>query len=511
MPGIEFNGRHYGCQPGETLLEALLRQGADTAHSCRRGSCRCCQLRLVDGEVETRIEIDPSVRDSGHLLPCVSLPRGDVKLAPADPSRQAHPVDLIDRRALSADIVELDLAPSRSLDFRPGQHIELIRADGLTRPYSIVSLPDEDWYFRVHVRRDPAGAMSRWLCDEARPGERLHLRGAHGACHYRADMCARPLLLLAGGSGAGALAGIARHALAQGHPGPIELWHGVRTRWELYLHDALLDLQRQYPQFRYRPCLSREQIGGIAHGYPGELAFASERDCSGHEIFLCGPPAMVVAARAAAIGAGAQRARIHADPFLPTHAAPPRDAAIIDAIPAEPALWEALERGPKLTRLLQAFYRRVYADPRLAPFFVHTSIDRAIQKQYEFLVDLISGTRKYFGLNPFNAHHWMVIDDELFDYREALFEGVLREHDFPEPLIRRWMALHERFRGEIVKAAPRGMWTGGRELPVRSHSVERLDIDTVCDRCGAEIRAGQPSRYQHLAGQLHCAGCAGLA
>lgn len=73
------------------------------------------------------------------------------------------------------------------------------------------------------------------------------------------------------------------------------------------------------------------------------------------------------------------------------------------------------------------------------------------------------------------------------------------------------MALHERFRGEIVKATPRGMWTGGRELPVRSHSVERLDIDTVCDHCGAEIRAGQPSRYQHLAGQLHCAGCAGLA
>lgn len=398
MPGIEYKGRDYGCQPGETLLEALLRQGADVAHSCRRGSCRCCQLRLVAGEVETRIEIDPAVRDSGHLLPCVSLPLSDVKLAPADPSRQAQPVELVDRRAPGADIVELDLAPARALDFRPGQHVELIRADGLTRPYSIVSRPEDDWFFRVHVRRDPDGTMSRWLCEEARPGERLHLRGAHGSCHYRASMGGRPLLLLAGGSGAGALAGIARDALAQGHPGPIELWHGVRTRWELYLHDALLDLQRRHPQFRYRPCLSREQIGGIAHGYPGELAFAGGRDCSGHEIFLCGPPAMVGAARASAIGAGAQPVRGHpARTRFPGAADPPLDGAA------------------------RAFPRR----------------DRQ--------------------------------------------GGAARDVD------------------------------RGRELPVRTHSVEHLDIDTVCDSCGEEIRAGQPSRYQHLAGQLHCARCAGLA
>ena len=40
------------------------------------------------------------------------------------------------------------------------------------------------------------------------------------------------------------------------------------------------------------------------------------------------------------------------------------------------------------------------------------------------------------------------------------------------------MALHERFRGEIVKAAPRGMWTGGRELPAQASGERRAILLT---------------------------------
>ena len=123
----------------------------------------------------------------------------------------------------------------------------------------------------------------------------------------------------------------------------------------------------------------------------------------------------------------------------------------------------------------------------------------------------MSGRRDYFGLKPYNAHHWMVISDELFDYREAMFEQVLRDQGLTEPLIRRWEALHERFRAEIVKPVARGMIIDGAEQPLRNHEVEVMEIDSVCDGCGEEIAAGRRARYQHRLGTLHCEACAGIA
>ncbi|KGM53087.1 hypothetical protein N800_11095 [Lysobacter daejeonensis GH1-9] len=509
MSRLQYQGAVYTAAPGETLLDALQRQGAEINHSCRKGSCGCCQIRLLDGSVDTLRDVDASLTRDDHVLCCVSVPRGDVTLALPDPSHRPQPVELLARTQLAQDIYALDLAPLNMLDFRAGQHVHLIREDGLARPYSIVSLPEDDFFFRIHVRR--LGEMSTWLCEQARIGERMHLRGPAGECHYGDDLRERPLLMLATGAGAGALAAIARDALARGHAAPIEFHHGVRDAGSLYLDVELRAMAQRHPNFRYLPCVSSEPVPGIAHGRIVAHALENRSGLAGHVLLLCGLPTMVEDARVAAALAGIPRERVLADPFDFTHKPHPRDAEKVAAMPADPELWAALEEGPGLTRLLEAFYARVYEDPRLSPFFHNVTRDWAVQKQYEFLSNLFNGNKAYFGLNPYNAHHWMVISDELFDYREALFETVLREAGLAPELIRRWLALHERFRAEIVKGAPRGMILSGVEQPLHTLSVQRLTIDAVCDSCHQEILAGAPSRYQYRLGTLHCAACAGIA
>jgi truncated hemoglobin YjbI len=113
------------------------------------------------------------------------------------------------------------------------------------------------------------------------------------------------------------------------------------------------------------------------------------------------------------------------------------------ALDPHPALWEAFERGPGLRRLLEVFYERVYADERLEPFFARTTIEWAIDHQYAFLGEILSGQDMFFGDRPRNAHHWMVISDELFDYREALMERCLREHGLSEEHVRDVRAIDE--------------------------------------------------------------------
>lgn len=512
---VHYRGERYVVDDGEVLLDALLRRGANAAHSCGKGSCHTCVLRLESGEVSHDKPIDAALLDSGHVLPCVARIRGEVRLAPPELERLSIGAEILSRRELGGGVFEIGLAPLKAMEYSGGQHVQVVREDGLSRSYSIASLPDDDFLFRIHVRRVAGGAMSEWLCDRAAIGGRVNLFAPQGECRYRCDMSGRSLLLLATGSGAGAMRAVARDALASVHRGAIVLYHGVRDARDLYLHDALVDLAREHASFRYVPCLS----GAHAADWPDPVfagrvtaaAFGPGTDLASTEVFLCGLPAMVEDARCLAVGAGALRSRIHADPFDPGGLVTPRDSEKIARTAADPALWEALEQGPRLKRVLETFYERVYVDERLSPFFEGLPREAVIDKQYAFLADLFSGKREYFGMKPYNAHHWMVISDDLFDYRESLFEWALRRHDVPEPMIRRWAALHERFRAEIVKPVARGLVIDGKEQPLRTHQVDRLDIDSVCDGCGEEIPAGRPVRYQFRLGTLHCEHCAGLA
>ncbi len=511
MIEIAYAGGRYSATPGETLLDALLRQGVSLDHSCRKGSCGCCQLRLVSGEVSTLREVEPSRGGDGHVFCCITVPASNVELAEPDLGHRPIPAELVQRLPLADGVVAIDLAPLHDLNFRAGQHVHLIRNDGLSRPYSIASLPGEDYYFRIHVRRIPGGAMTSWLYDQAKAGDRFHLRGPSGDCCYHPEMHDRPILMMATGTGAGALVAVLRDALAQGHDAPISFYHGVHRADDLYLDSELRTLAGRHRNLRYVPCVTD---GGVPEGGRNgrivSFAMAEFPDLGAHEIFLCGLPAMVEEARVGATLAGAERMRVHADPFDFERRPLPRDAEKLANVPPDPGLWEALEHGPGLTRILEDFYQRVFSDERLSPFFHKITPQRAIHKQYEFLADLFSGERAFFGMNPFNAHHWMVISDELFDYREALFEQVLLEHGLARELIRRWLALHELFRAEIVKTIPRGIISAGVEQPLHTQAEECLSIDAVCDGCAREIPAGAPSRYQYRIGTLHCATCAGI-
>ncbi|MCL7714348.1 2Fe-2S iron-sulfur cluster-binding protein [Stenotrophomonas mori] len=510
---IHYQGRRYDAAHGEAILDALLRQGAPMAHSCGKGSCHTCVLKLEAGRVHHARALDATLQASGHLLPCVAHAEGEVRLAPADMARVATPAELMSRRHLGGGVFEIGIAPLTELSYRGGQHLQLVRSDGLARSYSLASLPEDDFLFHLHVRHTGKGGLSHWLCELAPIGERLDLFAPQGDCHYHPGMAARRLLLLATGAGAGALLAVARDALAAGHRQPIHLYHGVRDADGLYLHDTLRDLERRHPNVRYTACISGAgHQAGREDARRGHVtqAFAEADGLADTSLFLCGRPAMVEDARCLAVAGGVPRAHIHADPFDPAGPARPRDAEKIAAIPPDPELWAALACGPGLRHALERFYDRVYEDERLSPFFTRVPKERIVSKQYSFLSDLFSGKRDFFGLKPYNAHHWMVISDELFDHHETLLAAALRDHGLAEHLIHRIGGLLERFRAEIVKPVARGMVIDGRQLPLQVDEVETLDLDGVCDGCGGEIPAGRPVRYQHRLGTLHCAGCAGL-
>ncbi len=315
MPVIHHGDLHLSLEPGETALDALLRAGVAVPNSCRAGACQSCRLRACAGSppAAAQVGLKETQRQRGYFLACMCRPDEDLTVALGEDAPIDAEVTAVD--PLGADVVRVRLAAA--LEYRPGQFITLLRADGLARSYSLASVPGEQAELELHVRVLPHGRMSRWIADELRPGARLRVRGPEGDCFYVAGKPEQPLVLIGTGTGLAPLQALARDALRQGHTGPIALLHGAVTPAGHYLVDVLEDMSRTHPSFRYTRCALRgEPAPGLEIGGIEALAAAMFPKLAGHRVFLCGDPERVQALRKQSFMRGARMSEIFADAFV---------------------------------------------------------------------------------------------------------------------------------------------------------------------------------------------------
>lgn len=185
-----------------------------------------------------------------------------------------------------------------------------------------------------------------------------------------------------------------------------------------------------------------------------------------------------------------------------------RPAQELPAPGTDPQLWRELGDGATVRAVLEAFYPKVYANERLAPFFKGTTIQRAIDKQYVFLRQSMTGEKTDFVDTPRNTHHWMIITHELFELRQSLMEETLREHGLTEAQLRRWTRFEEHYRPDIVKSTVWPRLEGGVEVMNEGFAREVLLEATLCDHCGCEVDRGVEVLYHRRMGTISCPACA---
>jgi len=526
VPILYYQDHQYDCREGETVLDALMRQGADIPFSCRNGICQVCLQRGTRGEIpaEAQKGLRPNLVTLGYFLPCRCRPSQDLEFSPPHAGDLYAPVIVHAKEQLAPNICRLLLEPSSPLKYRAGQFINLRRADGLIRSYSLASLPEEDYFLELHIKRMRNGVMSSWIFDELQAGDALEIQGPEGGACYVDNDPSENLLMIGGGTGLAPLLGIVRDALRRGHAGGIHLYHGARDPSELYLRDYLLELCGRHPNFRYTACVRGDTVpAGTLQGRAHEVAFALHPNVKSWRMYFAGPEDMVLAADEFALRAGARPDRIHTDPFAYRElrnqprdgSSESRNSRISAPTPRKPAdrpdpdpeMWAALHNGELLTAILTDFYTRVFEDPQLAPYFHGVTRQRLIEKVYSFMRQLFTGEKVFFGDRPRNAHHWMVISDELFNHREALMTTVLRRHGLAEHLIQRWRGIEENFRNDIVKQRAWVKVMAGVEMPLDGYGEMTVSVGTICDGCAGEIHPGEPVRYHLRIGSTYCQRC----
>jgi NAD(P)H-flavin reductase len=259
--------------------------------------------------------IKDTLRTQGYFLACSWQPDEDLTIAqPGDEQRVPARITTLDM--ITPQVLRVRLAPERAFDYHAGQYINLVRDDGLSRSYSLASLPAEA-ELELHVRLVAGGAMSEWL-RVADCGRRVSIQGPAGSCHYMAGKPEEPLLLAGTGTGLAPLYGIVRDALGQGHTGPVWLFHGAVDPAGLYLDRELLALSARYPNLRYVRSVLRDGTSDMETVSLDRAIFDRHPELKGWKAYVCGDPELVQSLRKKIFIAGAATRNIYADAFIPS-------------------------------------------------------------------------------------------------------------------------------------------------------------------------------------------------
>lgn len=309
---VQPSGRQFAAEADESLLDAALRHGLTLPHGCKDGACGACKGKVVAGVVDHgRAQphcLGEEEKAAGLTLYCCATARSDLVIecqqiaSASDIPVKTLPARIEKLERLAPDVIELHLRlpSSERLRFLAGQYIDILLKDGRKRSFSLANAPHDNALLQLHIRRIPGGAFTEQVFTTLKVRDILRFNGPHGGFHLREDS-SKPIILLAGGTGFAPIKAIVEHAIAGKCPRPMAIYWGARARADLYQDALAQQWAASLASIRYVPVLSEPAAGDAWSGRTGlvhHAVMADFPDLSGHQVYACGAPAMIAAAKA---------------------------------------------------------------------------------------------------------------------------------------------------------------------------------------------------------------------
>lgn len=163
----------------------------------------------------------------------------------------------------------------------------------------------------LHVRRWPGGRFSDRALTGLKIGDRLQVDGPYGQIDWRQG--GGPVVLMGTGTGLAPLKALLEYGLVEAAGRPIHLYWGGRTPGDFYLGEHLRRLACDHGGFTFTPLVSRPHPTWAGRrGYVQDAVVEDFADLHGADVYACGSPAMIEAARTRL----AALPGFHADRFL---------------------------------------------------------------------------------------------------------------------------------------------------------------------------------------------------
>lgn len=327
---------HFECAADRNLLEAAADAHMILPAQCGQGNCGTCYADVTHGDFTlgkhnpAALPADDAAK--GGTLLCCTFPKSDLRIAlPFDHDRiligeikiRNAEITAIDPVGENTLRLELRLEPSEdngsAAEFEPGQFMELeVPEQNIKRAYSLANISNWEGRLEFLIRLQPGGLFSTWLREQAAVGQPLIVHGPKGAFGL-SESGLRPRWFVAGGTGLSPMLSMLRRMAEFQEPHPARLYFGANRAEELFCQPELKALQTELPQLQVIFCVWKPD--DLWQGFCGTPVDALSQDLADAtvlpDIYLCGPPALIDAAEAAARAKGVPDKQVLSERFLP--------------------------------------------------------------------------------------------------------------------------------------------------------------------------------------------------
>ncbi len=326
---VQPSGKQFSAEADETLLDAALRQGLTLPYGCKDGACGACKGKVLSGHVDHGKAQAHALKDdektAGQTLYCCAKAQSDLVIECKQVSSAGDiPVKTLPSRIeklekLAPDVIELHLRlpASERLQFWAGQYIDILLKDGKKRSYSLANAPHDDALLQLHIRHVPGGLFTDQVFSTTKVRDILRFNGPHGTFYLREDS-KKPMILLAGGTGFAPIKAIVEHAIAEKCERPMFIYWGAKARVDLYQNAPPEQWAAEHDNIKYVPVLSEPATSDEWAGRTGfvhQAVLADFADLSAYQVYACGAPVMIEAAKRDFMAQGLPEEEFFADAF----------------------------------------------------------------------------------------------------------------------------------------------------------------------------------------------------
>ncbi len=331
---LQPSGHSFTVEPDQKILVAGLAAGLFMPYSCRSGVCRTCLGKVREGKVELGFVHQNYLSDAekadGCALLCQATAQSDLVIEVKELEGLAGivvgtvPCRVVSITRPSSDVAVLDLRlpMNENMMFVAGQYVDLLLKDGKRRSYSIACPPQPEGvsHVELHIRHLPGGHFTdRLFGGDVKERDVIRFEGPLGSFYLREDSD-KPIVLVASGTGFAPIKAIIEYAIRRNIKRSMRLYWGCRAKADLYMLDLPRKWAQEHAGFEFVPVLSEPAAQDAWDGRTGlvhQAVMQDLPDLSGYQVYACGAPVMVDAARADFVAScGLPEEEFYADSFL---------------------------------------------------------------------------------------------------------------------------------------------------------------------------------------------------
>jgi NAD(P)H-flavin reductase/ferredoxin len=299
----------FECASDMTILDAAKAAGYEIPYSCRNGVCGSCKGRIVSGSAELPAALDGVTqleRAAGITLFCQARPRSDLEIGVRDIVRidpnarktVAAKIYRVNRVSDDITLLQLRFPVGTRIKFKAGQYLEVVLEDGSRRSFSMANPPHQSDGVQLHIRHMAGGKFSGYLEAGAAAGDIVTLEMPFGDFYLR-DNRDKPIVFVASGTGFAPIQSILEDVFRRRDASrQMMLYWGGRRQKDLYLAELATKWATQYPHFKFVPVLSEPDDSWTGRtGFVHRAVMEDFASLAGHEVYACGVPVMINAAR----------------------------------------------------------------------------------------------------------------------------------------------------------------------------------------------------------------------